>query len=157
MVKKSRKSDKVETERRVNETIELILMGFSRFEIMEYARQKWGIARAQVDEYRRRATLILLKRSKASRAVKICKAEARYTRWLKKAETEKNIRLAAEMQDRLVQLGGLAAAQKLALTDTEGRDLTFLKIPDERENGKLPKPREKRIRLLRTAKDKNGN
>lgn len=67
-----------------------------------------------------------------------------WSRWLPRALGNKNEGVepdlnAAKFCERLIarrcELNGLNMPQKLALTDTEGKDLTFLKIPDERDNG----------------------
>jgi hypothetical protein len=54
--KEYHKATKAEQELRIKEVVQLKMQGYSRSEIIEYARKKWGIDRAAIDNLRAIAT-----------------------------------------------------------------------------------------------------
>lgn len=55
----ARKSTKAEIEHRVHKISRMIVMCSTRSQIQEYARNEWGVSRAQIDVYIERARLLI--------------------------------------------------------------------------------------------------
>ena len=74
--KKRGRQSKAENITRVNKTVELLTMGFTRAQIIQFGSEKasWGVSDRSIDVYIAQAREILRSQSEADRAVEIGRA-----------------------------------------------------------------------------------
>ena len=111
-------STKAEMQRRVTEVYKMVVAGLPRRDIFRLCREKhgWDMCDRQLDTYCQRAERLLEEESKPVRGVELGKALARYTTQYAKADARKDHRGAAMIEDKIVNLLGLAAPQKAEIT-----------------------------------------
>jgi len=110
------KSTKSEIEARVSKVIDLLCMGLSRSEIVQYSAKEWGIAPRQGDEYIAKATAELKKRAAFDRDEELAKARERLTWLYKKCISVQDFQRALAVQKELNALYGLYAPTKTDIT-----------------------------------------
>jgi len=118
---------------RINELVELILQGVSRFkDFREYSKLKnWDIGDRQLENYINRAKELLEKESEPRRELETSKAIGRYEMLFYKAFKIQDYKTALSVQKSLCELLGLEKPNKLAITDANGRDVIASKMTDE--------------------------
>lgn len=110
---------------RINELVELILQGVSRFkDFREYSNLKnWNVGDRQLENYINRAKELLEKESEPRRELETSKAIGRYQMLFNKAFKIQDYKTALSVQKSLCELLGLNAPAKTAMTDTEGNSI----------------------------------
>lgn len=101
---------------RVHEVYDLIVAGLRRAAIVRHMREKYGAKDRTVDKYIALARELLKEESKAVREVELGKALVRYDRQYAKADARKDHRGAANIEEKIVDLLGLAAPRRAEVT-----------------------------------------
>lgn len=118
---------------RISELVELILQGVSRFkDFREYSILKnWDVGDRQLENYIKRAKEQLELESEPRRELETSKAIGRYEMLFYKAFKIQDYKTALSVQKSLCELLGLEKPNKLAITDSQGRDFVAAKMTDE--------------------------
>lgn len=115
-------------EGRIDKIITFRLRGWSQSLIVKYCDEHydWGITKRQIRNYVQQADEILGQEARnTDRRSELELAKRRYEHMFRLAMKDKNIRTAAEMQDRLVALLGLKATDALSMDwEHESREIS---------------------------------
>ncbi len=99
-----KKSTNAEIEERVNTVYQLLLQSYSRFEIVQYAANEWGVQPRQADEYLARARQLIAKDSEIERPEWLAAAIARLVKYEQKAGKDDNLQLAIKALETQAKL-----------------------------------------------------
>ena len=101
-----KKSTNTEVEERVNTVYQLLLESHSRFEIVQYGAENWGVQARQVDKYLARARQLIAADSEIKREEWLASAVSRLVQYEKRAGRNDNLMVAMkalETQAKLLQ------------------------------------------------------
>lgn len=121
---KETKADAAHVEMRVNKIFDLLLLGLSRAEMLQYVAEQtdWGIEERQVDNYIKAATTRLKKLSKFHRQTELGRGIARLHSLYMALMKVQDYKGALTVQKELNELLGLYAPKKVDLT-SDGKPL----------------------------------
>ena len=123
--KKVEKVNAVESERRAHIVYDLLVDGYTRYEIIKYCGDNWGIEKSQVDVYISKAKEIITAFANEEDKTKFLeKAKTRFEKLHKMALAKKDYRAAAKIQETANKVLGyeklnLEHSGEINITDEE--------------------------------------
>ena len=99
-----KKSTNLQIQERVNTVYQLLIKSYSRFEIVQYASEKWGVGDRQADEYLARARQLIAKDSEIERPEWLAAAIARLVKYEQKAGRDENLQVAIKALETQAKL-----------------------------------------------------
>jgi hypothetical protein len=99
-----KKSTNLQIQERVNTVYQLLIKSYSRFEIVQYASEKWDVGDRQADEYLARARQLIAKDSEIERPEWLAAAIARLVEYEKRAGREENLQVAIKALETQAKL-----------------------------------------------------
>tara|TARA_B110000444_G_C18722866_1_gene539380 strand:+ start:378 stop:701 length:324 start_codon:yes stop_codon:yes gene_type:complete len=99
-----KKSTNLQIQERVNTVYQLLIKSYSRFEIVQYASEKWGVGDRQADEYLARARQLIAKDSEIERPEWLAAAIARLVEYEKRAGRDDQIPVAIKALETQAKL-----------------------------------------------------
>lgn len=98
------KSTNAEIENRVKTVYGLFIKSYSRFEILQYAAEHWGVSERTADIYMQRARLLIQKDSEIERPEWLAAAIARLVKYEQKAGKDDNLQVAIKALETQAKL-----------------------------------------------------
>jgi hypothetical protein len=124
---KKNKSTNIETDKRINIVLEMMLSGLSRWQILQNIdnneQLKWGVSVSQIDKYMSEANKIMKKYAEKTKEEHFAKALNRYNFVYQKLIKVKDYKGAKDVIKNETELLGINAPTKTEITGKNGKDL----------------------------------